>query len=292
MLNNDLMPPAIVQEIHRTRAELETEAQRLHRLYEKRGAALLETTRDLGEVLTELRDSCNAGEWLPLLGKLEIPRRTASWSIRKFRQDKEGMGNVAHTGQSLEEELADTFAEDEANRGVYQQCNSVEWYTPPHILERVRLYFGGRIPLDPATASHNPTAAHRYFTEEDDGLQQDWRGNGVFVNPPYGEDTSAWCAKIHAEAQKGVVIVALLPCGARFSTEYWQNHILVGDLKAICFVNKRVKFLDEDGEEQASNLYDSAIHGFNVDPDRFSEAFAVLGNVLQISKVATAQRSA
>ena len=45
-----------------------------------------------------------------------------------------------------------------------------DWLTPPKILEPVRRYFGGQIPLDPATGADNPTDAQFFFTKADDGL--------------------------------------------------------------------------------------------------------------------------
>ena len=58
------------------------------------------------------------------------------------------------------------------------------WITPQDELDLVRRY--GPIGLDPCTEPSNPVGAASFFTEEDDGLVQDWRGHGLtFVNPPY-----------------------------------------------------------------------------------------------------------
>ena len=65
------------------------------------------------------------------------------------------------------------------------------WYTPvPHI-EAARKVLGG-IDLDPASTdeANRTVRAARYFTEDDDGLRQDWSADGarprVWLNPPYG----------------------------------------------------------------------------------------------------------
>jgi phage N-6-adenine-methyltransferase len=160
-----------------------------------------------------------------------------------------------------------------------KQCKTSEWYTPPEILEPVRDYFGGAIPLDPAAPLDNPTGAERFFTKQDNGLTQDWAGNGAFVNPPYGAEISDWCRKIHESASTGLQILALLPCGARFSTSYCQNYILNEHLTAICFVRGRVGFVNEDGEQQTGNIYDSAIYGYNADHEAFARSFDSLGKV-------------
>jgi hypothetical protein len=108
----------------------------------------------------------------------------------------------------------------------------------------------------------------------------------VFLNPPYGKQIADWCAKLHEEADRGVPVIALLPCGARFSTEYWQTHVLTDQLTALCFLNQRLKFRNTQGEEQAGNPYDSTLYGFNVEGPRFVRAFAPLGKVLVVAEVA------
>jgi len=126
-------------------------------------------------------------------------------------------------------------------------------------------------------------AASRFFTADDDGLSRPWDWP-TFVNPPYGKTTPDWCRKLHDEARRGTVILALLPCGARFSTDYWQEHILHGRLTAVCFHRGCVRFVGEGGE-QPGNPYDAALYGFNASPRKFARAFGPLGKVLEISRV-------
>ena len=168
---------------------------------------------------------------------------------------------------------------------VDKSCSRTVWLTPPRVLERVRAFFGGAIPCDPATEADNPTRAAVWYTEEADGLRQSW-GPRAFVNPPYGRAIRDWCEAIHREAKAGCRVVALLPCGARFSTRYWQDHILQPHLGAVCFVRGRVAFELPDGTRAGRNPYDSAIYGFNVCPDRFRQAFEPLGRVLAVEVMA------
>jgi len=176
------------------------------------------------------------------------------------------------------------------------------WGTPEVLLNAVRSYFGGPIPLDPATSVDNPTKALQFYTEDDNGLILPWNASGVFINPPYsnagvdvsdlqqiGRDLglkrvpsfmSVWAAKIGAVARSGVQIIALLPCGARFSTEYWQDHILIPELRVMTVHRGRVSFRNMlTGEEKSGqNNYDSIIYGFNVDAERFTAAFRKFGS--------------
>ena len=173
------------------------------------------------------------------------------------------------------------------------------WLTPPEALAPVLAYTGpDGIGLDPCTESSNPSDAEHFFTEDDDGLTQDWRGKGVvFVNPPYSltaDDKAGgqtippirlWAEKIHLEARRGVVILSLLPCGARFSTKYWQQHVLTNELRAVCFWRGRIKFVNgTTGLTGKGNNYDSMFYGFNVDVERFTAAFVDCGAVFAMSK--------
>ena len=171
-------------------------------------------------------------------------------------------------------------------------CKSTIYLTPDKIADPVRLYFpDGVIPLDAATEPSNPMRAAEFCCDPasnvestGDGLAISWSDyDGVFVNPPYGRGMKNWCAKIHEETVAGAEILALLPCGARFSTKYWQDHILNPGLDVTLFVRGRVQFLRPDGSPTAgSNPYDSQLLGFNVDVDRFVEIFGHLGKIVKM----------
>ena len=69
---------------------------------------------------------------------------------------------------------------------LLQDKGSNEWYTPAKYIEAARLVMGS-IDLDPASCAlaNEVVKATRYYTQEDDGLTQDWYGN-IWLNPPYG----------------------------------------------------------------------------------------------------------
>lgn len=168
---------------------------------------------------------------------------------------------------------------------VDKACESIEWYTPRKILDRVDEFFGGKIPLDPATTKSNRTNAARFFTPTEDGLEQDWQGDGVFLNPPYGKELPLWTKKVAEETAKGVRLVALLPCGARFSTDYWQNNILNDQLTALCFIKRRVAFISENGMACKGNPYDSCLYfyGCESESEKVASVFGTLGKVLKVN---------
>jgi hypothetical protein len=168
-------------------------------------------------------------------------------------------------------------------------CKSTERFTPRYIIRAIKDLFGGYIELDPATTVENPVGARRFFTKETNGLVHPWE-HKTMVNPPYGEDISDWTAKIRVEAGLGFSIAAILPCGARFSTKYWQNDVLIKDLTAMCVVNHRVHFeprcvkcMDSRipcCSEEPGNIYDTIIYCYNIPPRRVKLALGCLGRII------------
>lgn len=196
----------------------------------------------------------------------------------------------------------------ELNLQDITEAQTGEWFTPDKILDPVREYFDGAIPLDPCTTPNNPTKARRFWTPKEDGLTKPFSKKGTFINAPYGKKHGmhAWLTKIHNEAAKGRTIIALLPMGSRFSTAYWQEDVLNEFVTAVCWVNHRITFLDENGELRwkidketgefelndkgqkikAGNPYDSAVWLFNGSPYRFAVRFGHLGKVYKLEALA------
>lgn len=112
-----------------------------------------------------------------------------------------------------------------------------QWATPPDFFAAVNAFW--RFTLDVAADASN-AKCERYFTEEDDGLAQNWAGERCWLNPPYGRSIGLWMQKAYEEGQKpGTVVVALIP--ARTDTRWW--HSWVKDRAAhITFLPGRLHF--------------------------------------------------
>ena len=89
------------------------------------------------------------------------------------------------------------------NAGL-RSSESGEWSTPQDLFDRLNQHYGP-FTLDPCATPEN-AKCERYFTAEDDGLAQRWRGEAVFMNPPYGREIGRWMAKAVAESQFGAMV--------------------------------------------------------------------------------------
>jgi site-specific DNA-methyltransferase (adenine-specific) len=116
----------------------------------------------------------------------------------------------------------------------------VDWETPKDLYDRLDAEF--HFNLDPCCTLANRKCS-RYFTEEVDGLDQDWGNSRVFVNPPYSH-LERWTQKCYEEAQKGSLVVGLLP--ARTDTRWFWEYIYP-DKAQIRFIKGRLKFGDGKG---------------------------------------------
>jgi site-specific DNA-methyltransferase (adenine-specific) len=111
------------------------------------------------------------------------------------------------------------------------------WATPQDFYNKLNAEFG--FTLDPCATADNAKCA-KFYTVETDGLKQDWRGERVFCNPPYGRVLKDWVRKCHEEAQKdNTLVVMLIP--ARTDTSYFHDYIY-HKAREIRFIRGRLKF--------------------------------------------------
>jgi len=111
------------------------------------------------------------------------------------------------------------------------------WSTPQSFFNELDKEFN--FTLDPCATTANAKCT-KYFTEEVDGLIQNWEGETVFCNPPYGNQLKLWVKKCYEENIKlNTKIVMLMP--ARTDTIYFHKYIY-HKAKEIRFIKGRLKF--------------------------------------------------
>ena len=123
-----------------------------------------------------------------------------------------------------------------------------EWATPQWLFDALDARF--HFDLDVCATAENATC-RAYFTEEIDGLRLDWSGHRCWMNPPYGREIVQWVAKARQEAERGALVVGLLP--VRTDARWWQEH--VQGHADVRFIAGRLKF----GDAKSAAPFPSAI---------------------------------
>ena len=121
-------------------------------------------------------------------------------------------------------------------RGPLFTSNKSEWATPQNFFDKLDKIY--HFTLDPCASIDNFKCL-KYYTIEDDGLKQNWQGETVFCNPPYGRQCSGqWVKKCYEESLKpNTLVVMLLP--ARVDTRWFHEYCLKGKVE---FIKGRLKF--------------------------------------------------
>ena len=111
-----------------------------------------------------------------------------------------------------------------------------EWETPQAFFDALDAEF--HFTLDPCSTDENAKCA-KHYTKAQDGLAQDWTGETVYCNPPYGREMPKWIQKCYEHKKSGGgVAVMLIP--ARTDTRAFHEYIY--HKAEIRFVKGRLKF--------------------------------------------------
>jgi ParB family chromosome partitioning protein len=163
---------------------------------------------------------------------------------------------------------------------LLKSSNSNEWYTPRRYIEAAREVLG-RIDLDPASCdlAQEVVRAEGYFTKDDDGLKQEWRGC-VWCNPPYGRAVGDFVRKGVWAYERGEVeaIIFLLNAsavGTKWFRPLWRY--------TLCFTDHRINFDTPDG--RATGSTNSSVFVYLGDEEgqtRFAERFSEFGFVTRL----------
>ena len=126
------------------------------------------------------------------------------------------------------------------NRGGSRQ----DYQTPMVLLDAIKRRLGIESFAIDLAASADNTAASRYFTSENNALEQNWTiaiGDGWgWMNPPFGK-MEPWVEKCAAEGDEGTKIAVLLP--ASIGAKWWIRH--VHNKAQVLILDGRVTFVGE-----------------------------------------------
>lgn len=111
------------------------------------------------------------------------------------------------------------------------------WETPQAFFDCLNSEFN--FDIDVCATSEN-AKCNTFFTKEQDGLTQPWRGV-CWCNPPYGREIGKWVQKAYFSSKDdGATVVMLLP--ARTDTKWFHEYIY--HQSEIRFIKGRLKFGD------------------------------------------------
>jgi DNA N-6-adenine-methyltransferase (Dam) len=168
---------------------------------------------------------------------------------------------------------------------------SNEWYTPAKYIEAARQVMGS-IDLDPASCAlaNQTVRAARYYTQEDNGLAQEWFGN-VWLNPPYGlnqrlanaqrSSIRSWVNKAIRCYEREEIEQAILLTTVQ-ATSQWFHSLLV---YPHCFAMPNIRFYVPNGRtnnercKTQGHFFGSIFVYLGSNEQRFIEVFSKLGSI-------------
>lgn len=118
------------------------------------------------------------------------------------------------------------------NGGLFSS-NTDEWETPQDFFKKLDQEFHFDIDV---CANEQNRKCERFFSLEQNGLVQQWRGV-CWMNPPYGRQIAQWVKKAYESSQEGAKVVCLLP--ARTDTRWFHEYCLKGEIRLL---KGRLKF--------------------------------------------------
>ena len=119
-------------------------------------------------------------------------------------------------------------------KGVVFSNKSDSWETPDGLYNSLNMEFN--FTLDPC-ATKNNAKCKKYYTEKENGLEQSWANERVFINPPYSNITP-WIIK--ATTEQHDIVVMLLP--ATTDVAWFHDYVYNKPNIEIRFFRGRIRF--------------------------------------------------
>lgn len=115
---------------------------------------------------------------------------------------------------------------------VFLSSQTVEWATEQAFFDQVNREFSFTVDV---AANASNAKCERFYDIDSDGLMQDWDGETVWCNPPYGDRIKDWMYKA---ATSDATTVLLVP--ARTDVKWF--HEIVLPRAEVRFIKGRLRF--------------------------------------------------
>lgn len=156
-----------------------------------------------------------------------------------------------------------------------------ENYTPAWLIQRVRVFFGGQIDLDPYSCDEAQATvqAVRYGTKERPIPWQEWHGK-IWVNPPYSrklileaaENVVRAAERFCASGLSEIILLTNIECSTQWSRTVLQN------ADALLLPHHRIQFRLPGGRARpARNERSQMLTYFGHRPSSFCRSFNQYG---------------
>ena len=122
------------------------------------------------------------------------------------------------------------------NTSLMFSSDKMDWTTPIELFKELDKEF--HFTLAPCS-THENALCEKHYTIDEDGLKQDWGGETVYCNPPYGREVKHWVKKCYEESLKDNTTIVLL-IFARTDTKYFHDYIY--KKAELRFIKGRLKF--------------------------------------------------
>lgn len=221
--------------------------------------------------------------------------RIECWNCHEYERDLDSaeraeLSKMEEWGE-IEDELTQapgdwyTDDEDEGEEPIESRMSqpmqimtsrgTVEWYTPPGIIERVRAVLG-KIDLDPASSdvAQQWIQAETYYTAETP-TQEPWAGR-VWLNPPFSA-TPLWVSRLEVAYNAGNVTEAILLVNSAVGYIWWEG---LWRRRPVCMLRERLCFYQEDGTVGGQAKKGTTIAYYGQNTQRFIEHFCDLGRII------------
>ncbi len=242
---------------------------------EKSDMSMREIARAIGVSKSVVERACNPDKPVPL-GTVKKP---VGSTILLSVEENEVLDELAQASSMravLQDAVKQHLKVAKQGQGSSEGLGSDEWYTQSMYIKAARELMGS-IDLDPATCeeAQQRVQADTYYTIEDDGFSQEWRGN-VWLNPPFSNG-GEWMRKLLEEYQAGNVQQAAAVTHAYLDAKWWHEIADAG--VPMVFTKGRPKW-HRDGKLIPSRSNGGVFYFFGPTEkyEQFFEAFAELGD--------------
>lgn len=234
------------------------------------------------------------GETSPQMDTSETVAKIPPSKSRDIVGEKVGIsGRYISEAKKLKEENPEAFEAvkrgevnlSETKKGIFSDVDRIQakssnrWYTPKIYLDAAREVLG-EFDCDPASSeeANKLVNAKQFFSEEIDGLKQEWIGK-VWLNPPYGGIAAEFVNKLIEQFNKRNTTEAILLVNANSTDTKWFVPLFE---HTICFTNHRINFESPDNIGINNSTHGSAfVYLGRKNISKFKQHFEQFGAIVR-----------